>query len=87
MWDLAFTSDGTRLAAGWDDNLVRVYDLARPDAAPWLLAGHGGEVSRVAFDRSAPQRLVSLGFGDYKPIAWDLSRAFRVCQRTAALAA
>ena len=74
VWDLAFTSDGTRLAAGWGDNLVRVYDLAQPGAAAWQLAGHGGEVSRVAFDPAAPQRLVSLSIGDYEPIAWDLSR-------------
>ncbi len=74
VWDLAFSADGARLAAGWGDNLARVYDLQQSGAPPGLLAGHGGEVMHVAFDPSAPQRLVSLGLDDPAPIAWDLSR-------------
>ncbi|HRI56076.1 MAG TPA: WD40 repeat domain-containing protein, partial [Anaerolineae bacterium] len=74
VWDLAFSADDRRLAAGWGDNRVRIYDLAQPDAAPWELAGHGGEVMALAFDPAAPQRLVFLGLGDAAPLAWDLSQ-------------
>lgn len=73
VWDLAFSADDRRLAAGWGDNLVRVYDLTQPDAAPWELTGHGGEVMALAFDPAAPQRLVSLGFRDAAPLAWERS--------------
>ena len=68
-WNLAFSpGDGKLLAVGWGDGLVRVYDMERPDVAPWQLAGHNGEVWNVTFDPATPRRLISLSTEDTEPV-------------------
>ncbi len=41
--------DAARLMTGCNDKIVRVFDLARPDAAPTVLAGHTSSLKRVLF--------------------------------------
>ena len=47
--DLAFSPDGTWLAAGSEDHTARLWNMADNIAPPAVLRGHGGAVSRVVF--------------------------------------
>src|SRR5207249_10510172 len=72
---LAFSPDGTRLAAGCRDNTIRLIDVAtRQEVAE--LRGHADYVHAVAWSPDGT-RLVS-GSGDYTVRVWDaLSPAAR----------
>ena len=37
---LQFSPDGSKLAAGYDDRTVRLWDLRRPELEPTVLQGH-----------------------------------------------
>jgi WD40 repeat protein len=65
---VAFSPDGTRLAAGCRDNTVRLFDVAsRQQVAE--LHGHTDYVHAVAWSPDGT-RLVS-GSGDYTVRVWD----------------
>ena len=72
---MAFSPDGTRLAAGCRDNTVRLFDVAsRQQVAE--LRGHTDYVHAVAWSPDGT-RLVS-GSGDFTVRVWDsLSPAAR----------
>jgi len=71
---LTFSSDGKRLAVGYDDNVARIWDIStmQPQTTPVLvLRGHSDTVWRVAFspDRT---RLATASF-DTTIKLWDVS--------------
>jgi WD40 repeat protein/serine/threonine protein kinase len=65
---MAISADGSRIAAGGDDNIVRLWDAAG-SGEPLALKGHTGWVNSVAFSRDG-KRLAS---GDMDGIVrvWD----------------
>jgi WD40 repeat protein len=76
---VAFSPDGRRLASGWDDGIVRIWDVNDPAPEARELPGHDGAVVRVVFlpdgrlasagGRSADSG--TSGLGEVK--IWDLS--------------
>jgi WD40 repeat protein len=69
-WGLAWSHDGLRLAAGSDDDIVRAWDLSRPDQ-PTLFRGHSAEVKSVAWDSTDKQ--LATGALDETVRVWDVS--------------
>ena len=73
--DMAFSPDGTRLAAGCDDNTVRLLDVASREQVAEL-RGHTDYVHAIDWSPDGT-RLVS-GSGDFTVRVWDaLSPAVR----------
>jgi WD40 repeat protein len=70
LYSLAFNPEGNRLASGWYDRKIVVWDLDRPDA-PAILVGHSSPVFALAFG-SDGTTLVS-GGTDRTIQKWDLS--------------
>ena len=68
----AFTRDGTRIATGSDDNLIKIWDVA---GATELLSlrGHSAAVMALAFTPD-DSKLVTVGF-DSAVIVWDATPA------------
>jgi len=48
-WDGAFSADSARLAYGFEDGTLRIWDLDRP-GNPRVLRGHTGAINEVAWD-------------------------------------
>jgi len=77
---VAFSPDGTRLAAGCRDNTVRLFDVvSRQEVAE--LRGHTDYVHAVAWSPDGT-RLVS-GSGDFTVRVWDALSAQERSRRTA----
>src|SRR5207248_7467338 len=68
VYGVAFSPDGTRLAAGCRDNTVRLFDVARRQQVAEL-RGHTDYVHAVAWSPDGT-RLVS-GSGDFTVRIWD----------------
>jgi WD40 repeat protein len=68
VYGLAFSPDGTRLAAACRDNTIRLWDVATREAVAEL-RGHADYVHAVAFSPDGT-RLVS-GSGDFTVRIWD----------------
>ena len=68
VYSVAFSPDGTRLAAGCRDNTVRLFDVARRQQVAEL-RGHTDYVHAVAWSPDGT-RLVS-GSGDFTVRIWD----------------
>ena len=68
VYGVAFSPDGTRLAAGCDDNTIRLLDVARRQEVAEL-RGHSDYVHAVAWSPDGT-RLVS-GSGDFTVRIWD----------------
>jgi WD40 repeat protein len=78
---VAFSPDGTRLAAGCRDNTIRLIDVAsRQEVAG--LRGHSDYVHAVAWSPDGT-RLVS-GSGDFTVRVWDSLSAQERTNRTQA---
>lgn len=71
---MCFSSEGTRLAVGYESGAVEVRNL--PDGPSLSLRGHEKAVRRVEFDRSS-KRLLSSSF-DGTARVWDISGGLAV---------
>ena len=58
---IAFSPDGSKLAAGGNDGLLRVWATSKPEAPPSLIAAHGQAIRQVAFSPDG-QLLLTGGF-------------------------
>jgi WD40 repeat protein/tRNA A-37 threonylcarbamoyl transferase component Bud32 len=68
---VAFSADGKLLAAGGSDQFIRIWDVDKTlhgTAKPFVLEGHSGEVSSVAF---GPGRLLASAGFDETVRLWD----------------
>jgi WD40 repeat protein len=57
--DLAFSPNGSRLAAAGMDRKIRIWDVAT-GRLEWILEGHAKELEGIAFSPDG-QRLLSIG--------------------------
>ena len=80
VWDVAFSPDGTRLAAGCRDNTIRLIDVARRQQVAEL-RGHADYVHAVDWSPDGT-RLVS-GSGDFTVRVWDSLSAQERARRAA----
>ena len=68
VFPLAFSPDGNNLASGWDDNTIRVFDVASGRQLR-SLAGHSNLVASVAF--SPDGRFILSGSPDSSLRVWN----------------
>src|SRR5439155_9475205 len=66
--NMAFSPDGKRLAAGGENNLVKVWDVQTGNVLQ-ALPGHGGDVYTVAFSHDG--RWIASGSEDSTVKVWD----------------
>jgi WD40 repeat protein len=76
---VAYSPDGSRIAAGSRDGSVAIWD-ARSGAEVLRLRGHSAAVTALAFDRSGAH--LASGSGDQIAIVWDLRSGKPVNQMT-----
>lgn len=67
---IAWSRDGSRIAVGCSDHMIRVFDVSS-GREPRELRGHNGQVVMLAF-AAQPDRLVSWGW-DSQTRFWDLT--------------
>ena len=71
IYALAYSPDGTQLASGSQDQILRLLD-AQTGAIRQEFKGHGDRVSSVAFS-SDGKRLISAGYNDHTVRVWDIA--------------
>ena len=68
VWSLAFSPDGKRLAAGFNDRVARIFDTATGDEL-LQLRRHTGTVTSLAW--SPDGRFLATGGYDQHVYVWD----------------
>lgn len=79
---VSINSDGTKVASGGDDGIIRVWDLAdfgNPQAQPLVLKGHKATIQQVMFSPADPSILVSAG-DDGRIMIWNVKKGCLVKQ-------
>ncbi|WP_413174059.1 P-loop NTPase fold protein [Anabaena azotica] len=78
VWSVAFSPDGTKVASGGDDNMVRLWDVNTRMAIAQPFSGHTGFVSSVAF--SPDGSMVVSGSWDKTLRLWDVNTGKAIAQ-------
>lgn len=78
--DIAFTTDGSRLATGGGDGTIRIWD---PESGDNLLSldGHIGAISSVAFNPAGTQLATAGVDGTVRIWALDLDELVEIAER------
>jgi WD40 repeat protein len=71
LHDVAFSPDGNLLAAGGNDDVIRLYDLRNPGLDPVLIRGHRGPVLSVAFNPTADPPVLASASADRTIKIWS----------------
>jgi WD40 repeat protein len=69
--NMAFSSDGRRLATGSEWNTVKIWDVEKREVPATTLQGHIREVYAVAFSPDDESRWIASGGEDSKVKIWD----------------
>lgn len=77
---MEFSPDNRFLVTGDDEGHVRLWDVARPSAAPTILDGHTGSVCAVAFSPDGGK--LATGSRDGTARLWDLADTSRPAAET-----
>ncbi len=73
---VAFSPDGTRLVAGFENGLLLMWDMTRDDTGPLLeFKGHSGEVNTIIFNTDGlnPGTQMVTGASDRAVLLWDVA--------------
>jgi WD40 repeat protein len=79
---VAVTADGSRVATGGDDGIIRIWnlaDLGNQAKRPAELKGHDATIQQMVFSPANPKVLVSAG-DDGRIMAWNVERGCRTQQ-------
>jgi hypothetical protein len=69
---VAFSPDGTRLVAGFENGRILMWDMTRPDTGPLLeFTGHSSAVNTIIFNEGDAGLQMLTGGADRAVLLWD----------------